>query len=97
MIRFALGLLTILCKAGTPGTILRENVSSLFARLYNRLVVSSQDDTYREKLLGPMITALTAAEKYFKPTSPFSFLINDDNFWGLCFGVRDSRFYSSRW
>jgi hypothetical protein len=94
MIRFALGFLTVLCNADARGIILRENVSSFFSRLYMRFVVDFRKHTYPEKLLGSMIVALTAAERYFKNKNP---LISDNNFWILCFSGRDSQFFISCW
>lgn len=92
MIRFALGLLTILCHADIRGLFLREKISSFFMRLFKRLV---DNEGYRKALLGPLLTALAAAEKYFSPSKPFSSLTQDDGFWTLCLRQPCDNFHSN--
>lgn len=84
VIRFALGFLTILCNGGIRGIILRENISSFFLRLYNRLIIGDRHDEYGKMLLGPLVTALMAAERYFSPSRPFTSLTDDGGLWRLC-------------
>ena len=92
MIRFALGFLTILCNADIRGLFLREKISSFFMRLFKRLV---DNEGYRKAMLGPLLTALAAAEKYFSPSKPFSSLTEDDGFWRLCLRQPCDNFHSN--
>lgn len=92
MIRFALGFLTILCNADIRGLFLREKISSFFMRLFKRLV---DNEGYKKALLGPLLTALAAAENYFTPSKPFSFLTEDDGFWRLCLRQPCDNFHSN--
>ncbi|KAJ3571587.1 hypothetical protein NP233_g3662 [Leucocoprinus birnbaumii] len=95
MIRFALGLLTILCNGGIRGIILRENISSFFMRLYNRLIMGDRCYGCGKMLLGPLITALMAAEKYLSPSRPFASLTDAEEFWRLCLKQPSTNFFSS--
>ncbi|KAL9716099.1 hypothetical protein Ac2012v2_000544 [Leucoagaricus gongylophorus] len=92
MIRFSLGFLTILCNADIRGLFLREKISSFFMKLSNRLV---SNEGYRKVLLGPLLTALAAAGKYFSPSNPFSSLTEDDGFWRLCLHQPCDNFHSN--
>jgi len=92
MIRFALGFLTILCNADIRGLFLREKIASFIMRLFKHLV---DNEGSRKALLGPLLTALVAAEKYFSPSKPFSFLTEDDGFWRLCLRPPCDNFHSN--
>lgn len=92
MIRFSLGFLTILCNADIRGLFLREKISSFFMKLSNRLV---SNEGYRKVLLGPLLTALAAAGKYFSPSNPFSSLTEDDGFWRFCLHQPCDNFHSN--
>ncbi len=84
MVIFALGFLTMICNSGAQGMILRENTLSFFTRLFDSLIVGTHGTQYGETLLGPSVTALVAAEKYFKPSRPLDFLVRDEYVWRLC-------------
>ncbi|KXN89893.1 hypothetical protein AN958_04897, partial [Leucoagaricus sp. SymC.cos] len=96
LIRFALGFLTILCNVGVRGLILRENVSSFFTILYNRLIVGNHRDGYGQMLLGPLVTALMVVEKHFYPSSVFSSLTREEQLWRLCLKEPNDSLHSSR-
>lgn len=84
---FTLGFLTVICNSGAQGVILRENILSFFTRLFDRLIVGNHRYQYRGALLGPAVTALVAAEKYFESSRPLEFLSHNEDVWRLC--VRD--------